>query len=61
MRRCAGKIRHPDQATAEQHRRDLARRGKTPMDKTNSYRCNQCLGYHVGHTARRFQRSRRRR
>lgn len=55
LRSCAGKRRHPDRETAEQHRRQLVRAGKTRMDKTNTYRCSQCLNWHVGHTGHKFR------
>jgi hypothetical protein len=55
LRPCAGKRRHPDRESAERQRRQLARDGKSRMNGTNTYRCVQCLSWHVGHTGRKFR------
>lgn len=61
LRRCAGKRRHPDKGSAEAHRRSLARTGGRPLDKTNTYWCDQCLSWHVGGTGGVFRRKGRKR
>ena len=48
LRKCARKRRHATQAEAEKHRRELVRLG-SPLRKTNTYFCIQCLSWHVGH------------
>lgn len=53
MRRCASKRRHDEHESAECQRRQLVRAGKARMVNTNTYRCDQCLGWHVGHIGRR--------
>lgn len=49
LRKCAGKQRHATREEAEGHRRQLVRAGRCRLDKTNTYRCVQCGGFHVGH------------
>lgn len=45
MRRCAGKIRYESREKAGEHKASLA---ANKDKKTVVYRCDQCLGYHVG-------------
>lgn len=53
MRKCSGKRRHDERATAERQRRQLVYAGKARLANTNTYRCDQCQGWHVGHIGRR--------
>lgn len=45
MRRCTGKRRHEDRDDAERARLTLQAKVGRAM---SAYRCDQCLGYHVG-------------
>jgi hypothetical protein len=47
MRRCANKKRHETREQAEAARLVIAR---SSADQVASYRCDQCLGWHVGRT-----------
>lgn len=48
MRRCAGKDRHETQAEAVGHRGALKAAKNFKRAKVDVYRCDQCLGWHVG-------------
>ena len=52
MRRCAGKERIPDRRAVTTVMTALT--GKKGR-KVNAYRCDQCLGWHVGGTGNRFR------
>ena len=45
MRRCARKKRYESKEAAVTARAAMADRSASPM---NAYRCDQCLGWHVG-------------
>lgn len=45
-RSCQGKRRHPSQAKALAHLRDLLSKGGVRL---NAYECRHCGGFHVGH------------
>lgn len=55
LRGCASKKQHPDREQAERQRRQLVHAGKAKMHNTNTYRCLQCLTWHVGHTGKKFR------
>lgn len=55
MRRCAGKDRHEDRASGNGARKRLAASLKMRVDQFTVYRCDQCLGWHVGGAGRSFQ------
>lgn len=60
MRRCAGKDRHGTKAEAFDRRSSLAAKNGKPVSAYTVYRCDQCLGLHVGGTGGSFvTRSRR--
>lgn len=53
-RSCAGKVRHLDWASAEQHVREIIEFNivndrPTKSSRLGSYRCSYCGGWHVGH------------
>mgnify|MGYP007057171796 CR=1 FL=1 len=48
LRKCAGKRQHATKQEAENHRRQMVRSGRWRLDQTNTYRCNQCGGFHSG-------------
>lgn len=48
LRKCAGKRRHATKQEAEAHRRQMVSSGRWRMDRSNTYRCNQCGGFHAG-------------
>lgn len=54
MRRCAGKTRHAEKSGAAAQRAALAASHKIRTDKLSVYRCDQCLGWHVGGSANAF-------
>lgn len=54
MRRCAGKTRHEKRETADGQRAALMARYKLRKDSLSVYRCDQCLGYHVGGSSNAF-------
>lgn len=47
LRRCAGKKRETKE-TAGASRKKLAAAVKKPVSNFSIYRCDQCLGWHVG-------------
>lgn len=49
MRKCVGKIKYGSRKEAEGVRRGMAEAGRLSFDGSNSYRCNQCGSYHIGH------------
>lgn len=53
LRKCAGKTRYSTKAGAEAHRKHMVRSGIWRLDRTNSYRCGQCGGFHDGHIGKR--------
>jgi hypothetical protein len=55
MRRCAGKDRHESRALGSAARARLAASLKMRVDQFTVYRCDQCLGWHVGGAGRSFQ------
>lgn len=55
LRKCVGKIRHEDKVNAEDHRRSLVRGGSWTLNKSSTYRCSQCGGWHTGRTGTRFR------
>lgn len=52
LRKCVGKSRYDTKQGAEAHRRSMVRAGIWRLNQTNTYRCNQCDGYHAGHIGR---------
>lgn len=48
MAKCARKKRHETQALAEAQRWGLISAGKWQPGTSNTYRCNQCGGFHAG-------------
>lgn len=48
MRRCAGKDRHDTESGAAAQRAALAGKYGLPPGRMSVYRCDQCLGWHVG-------------
>jgi hypothetical protein len=48
MRRCAGKARHEEREGAEGQRAGLVQRYGLTRGRMDVYRCDQCLGWHVG-------------
>lgn len=52
MRKCTGKIRYETKDQALKARTAQVSAGKWSLSNTNSYRCDQCGGYHNGHTGR---------
>jgi hypothetical protein len=54
MRRCAGKARHETKSGAAAQRSALAASQKIRTDQLSVYRCDQCLGWHVGGAANAF-------
>jgi hypothetical protein len=55
MRRCAGKDRHESRALGSAARARLAASQRMRVDQFTVYRCDQCLGWHVGNAGRSFQ------
>lgn len=55
MRRCAGKDRHETRALGNAARARLAASAAMRVDQFTVYRCDQCLGWHVGGAGRSFQ------
>jgi len=60
MRRCSGKDRHEERGGADGQRRSLTRDKKLRKDALCVYRCDQCLGWHVGGSGNSFITRRRR-
>lgn len=60
MRRCASKRRHEDRAGAVVEKAGLVARKAVDPDTVSIYRCDQCLGYHVGGARHAFISRRRR-
>jgi hypothetical protein len=54
MRRCSGKGRHETKTGASAQRSALAASLGLPTSKFSVYRCDQCLGWHVGGAANAF-------
>ena len=54
MRRCAGKVRCETKSQAAAKRAALAAEHKLRKDQLSVYRCDQCLGWHVGGAANSF-------
>jgi hypothetical protein len=52
MRGCSGKQRHETKREASDHRAALSAARGLPVGSLAAYRCEQCLGYHVGNAAR---------
>lgn len=48
MRRCAGKTRHDTEQGAHGQRLALAEKYQLAPGRMSVYRCDQCLGWHVG-------------
>lgn len=48
MRRCARKRRYESKDEAAKARSVVAALGNKARKKVNAYRCDQCLGWHVG-------------
>jgi hypothetical protein len=48
QRRCTGKTRHETEASAHGQRAALSGKHKLPPGRLSVYRCDQCLGWHVG-------------
>lgn len=44
MSKCIGKIRHESREAANEHKNQLSH-----PNKLNSYQCDLCSGWHVGH------------
>jgi len=53
MAKCARKKRYETRAEAEAHRGAMIARGQWRRADTNSYRCNNCGGWHDGHVGSR--------
>lgn len=54
MRRCAGKKRYEQRSDAVAGRSALVRAKKMRGDSLGVYRCDQCLGWHVGKVGNSF-------
>lgn len=54
MRRCAGKNRHEDKSGATAERASLCAAKSLRTDQLDVYRCDQCLGWHVGGSGNAF-------
>ena len=48
MRRCSGKARHETKSGASAQRASLAAHEGLSKDSLSVYRCDQCMGWHVG-------------
>ena len=55
MRRCAAKERLESRQEAEAARKRLAASVGMPVAKVSVYRCDQCLGWHVGRSSGAFK------
>lgn len=51
-RMCTGKVQHPDKQAADDVMWALVHRGAS-RSRLNTYRCDHCGFYHVGHVGRR--------
>lgn len=60
MRRCAGKKRYETSSKADGARTSICNSYALERSQLDVYRCDQCLGYHVGHS-KNFYISRKRR
>lgn len=54
LRRCAGKRRHEDRHGADTEKTVMVMRKGVSRDRISVYRCDQCLGWHVGGAAHAF-------
>lgn len=54
MRRCSRKQRHETESGAAAQRTALRAAYAIPKDALSVYRCDQCLGWHVGGTGGKF-------
>jgi hypothetical protein len=54
MRRCAGKRRWEDKAQAAQARAAMCAARRLLVGNWSVYRCDQCLGWHVGGSSNTF-------
>lgn len=52
MAKCTRKKRHDTQQSAEAQRDRMIRQGRWRRDKTNTYPCNFCGGFHAGRLGR---------
>jgi hypothetical protein len=59
MRRCARKDRHESKGGAAAQRAALAGKYELPPGRLDVYRCDQCLGWHVGGADKKFVTRRR--
>jgi len=55
LAKCGNKRRHETREEAELARRARVAQGVWRMNNTNSYRCNQCGFFHIGHVGRIFR------
>lgn len=55
MRRCAGKNRHETKSGAAAERSSICAKAKIRTDKISVFRCDQCLGWHVGGSGNSFK------
>lgn len=60
LRRCASKRRHEDRAGAVVEKAGLVARKGIDPDTVSVYRCDQCLGHHVGGSRQAFVSRKRR-
>jgi hypothetical protein len=60
MRRCAGKVRCETKSEANAKRAALRAEHRLPVGALDVYRCDQCLGWHVGGSSNAFITRRRR-
>lgn len=62
MRRCSGKERHQTKGEANDHRSALiVSKRRVGNGQMSVYRCDQCLGWHVGRPTNAFNTRNRRR
>lgn len=55
LRKCVGKISHPEKEGAESHRRRMVAAGKWTLTGSNTYRCTYCGGYHAGRKGMKYR------
>lgn len=55
MRRCAGKNRHEVKGGATAERAAICAKARIRTDQLSVYRCDQCLGWHVGGSSNSFK------
>lgn len=60
MRRCSGKERFGSKSEASDKLLALASAAAVSRSRMSTYRCDQCLGWHVGGSANRYISRRRR-